>query len=82
MTKKAYKKFKITRRVALLLAAAPLFQLSQCNTFGNRVGANFTNALPSAVFQVLFSFALLPLQLIIGGGQVQGAGSGTGGGGI
>ena len=69
MKKKSLKKFRITRRIAILLAAAPLFQFSQCQTFNNRLAANFTNSLPSTTFSVLLSFALLPIRLILSGGQ-------------
>lgn len=78
MSKKFARRYKVTRRVAILLAAAPLFQLGQCNTVNNQIAANFANALPSVVFQVLLSFALLPIQALLNGGQTNGTGSGNG----
>ncbi len=78
--KKKLQRFKIARRFAVILAAAPLFQLAQCQTFGNQLSVNFLNSLPSTAFSVLFNFALLPIQILLGGGQVTGNGTGTGGG--
>jgi hypothetical protein len=84
MSKNAVKRYRLARKVAIVLAAAPLFQLGQCNTVNNRIGANFVNALPSVAFQILLNFALLPIQLILSGGQTGGTGNngGFGGSGI
>ncbi|MBX3394459.1 MAG: hypothetical protein KF841_03735 [Phycisphaerae bacterium] len=69
MKNKTARRFKVARRIAIVLAAAPLFQFQQCQTFNNRLGANFANALPSAVYSVLLNIALLPIQLILSGGN-------------
>ena len=52
------------------LAAMPLFQVSQCETFQRQVLANVANNLPATLFQIMQSFALLPIQFLLGGGQV------------
>jgi hypothetical protein len=72
MSKKLAKRYKITRRVAIFLAAAPLFQLGQCHTVNNQIAAGVLNSLPSLVFQVLLNFGLLPIQLLLNGGQTGG----------
>ncbi len=57
-------------RLALLLAAMPLMQVSQCQTFQRQVLATALNNLPATLFQVFQGFALLPIQILLGGGNV------------
>lgn len=51
----------------IILAAAPLLQLSACQTAFQRVGASFANSLPSAIFSIFQQAILAPFFAIIGG---------------
>lgn len=77
---------RLVRRISVLIAAAPLFQsIGWCQTAFNRTAANTVNALPSTYYSVLESIALLPIRLLISGGNLNGTGGigdGSGGGGI
>ncbi len=75
MSKLRPRHYRVARRIAIFLAAAPLFQLTQCQTGINQVFATAFNNAPATFYSVLQSIALLPIQLLIGGG----AGGGTGG---
>ena len=77
MTRRTLKRFKLARRIAIVLAAAPLFQLSQCQTGVNQVLATSLNNTPATIFQVLNSLALSPLFALLGG--TTGGTTGTGG---
>lgn len=82
MTRKQY---RLTRRLMVVLAAAPLFQLSQCKTVASQTGQLILNQLPSTIFSLLQSAALAPLFSLLGGGSLGGSlnnNSGFGGGGI
>ena len=72
-----YRNHRWIKKLMFIAAAAPLFQLSQCQTGINQVFATTANNLPATYFQVLNSLALLPLQLLLG--LTGGIGSGTGG---
>ena len=75
-----YRNHRWIKKLMFIVAAAPLFQLSQCQTGFNQVFATTANNLPSTYFQVLNSLGLLPLQLLLGlSGSVGGTGTGTGG---
>lgn len=65
MTKRRFRQFKLARKLAIILAAAPLFQLGQCQTGVQQVFASVANGLPSTLFYFGESLALLPLQLIL-----------------
>ncbi|QDV89975.1 hypothetical protein RAS2_10510 [Phycisphaerae bacterium RAS2] len=77
---------RFVRRVSVLIAAAPLFQgVGWCQTGFNRTAASVANALPSTYYSVLEGIALLPIRLLISGGDLGGTGGtgdGSGGGGI
>ena len=82
MTQRTWKRFRWTRRFAILMAAAPLFQLSQCAHGLNQVMVTSLNQAPSAFFQLVNGIFLMPAQIIIGGGSTGGGvtdGTGTGG---
>ena len=70
------------RRFAIVLAALPLFQLSQCQTGINRTFANFANGAPSTYFNTLLGIGLLPFQLLLTGNTGTGGFNGDGGGGF
>lgn len=55
-------------KLAVFVAAAPLFQLSQCATFTSEVGQTVLNGLPSLFFSTIQSVFLLPIQILLGGG--------------
>lgn len=76
MNTRLSRRYKLARRVAIILAAAPLFQLSQCHTGVNQVLATTANNAPATVFQVLNGIFLAPLYALIGGSST---GQGTGG---
>lgn len=67
MNKRFFRHHKIARKLALILAAAPLFQLSACQTGFQQVFASVINALPGTVFNIIQGFLLAPIQAIIGG---------------
>lgn len=79
MTQRTWKRCRWMRRVAIVLAAAPLFQLSQCSTGLVQVMTTSLNQAPSSFFQIVNGLALLPIQLLLGGGSGTG-GTGTGSG--
>jgi hypothetical protein len=77
MNHKPLIRYRWIKRLTFVLAAAPIFQATQCLTGTSMFFQNFANGLPSAYFQTLQSIALLPIQILIGGGTT-GAGTGTG----
>jgi hypothetical protein len=56
--------YRWIKRAALIMAAAPLFQVSQCATGTSQVLADLANSLPATSFSILEGFLLLPLQLL------------------
>ena len=68
MNKRSLRQYKIARKLALILAAAPLFQLSACQTGFQQVFANVINALPGTLFNIIQGFLLAPIQALISGG--------------
>jgi hypothetical protein len=85
MTQRTYKHLRWTRRLAIVMAAAPLFQLSQCAHGLNQVMVTSLNQAPSSFFQLVNGLFLLPIQILIGGGTGNGGfndGNGTGTGGF
>ena len=80
MNKRLLNRYRIARRIAIFMAAAPLFQLSQCQTGVNQVLATSINNTPATIFQVLLNFALAPIQFFLFGNTgFGGGGTGTGG---
>jgi hypothetical protein len=71
-----YRNHRWLKKLMFIVATAPLFQLTQCQTGFNQVLTTTANNLPATYFQVLNSIALLPLQLILG--LPIGGGSGMG----
>lgn len=65
MKKTTFRRVKIARAVAVFVAAAPLFQLSQCITFNSQVGQTVVNGLPNLFFSTLQSILLLPIQALL-----------------
>jgi len=53
------------RRLAVLMAAAPLFQLSQCQTFLGQTGQNFANGLPSLLFSTIQGLITAPISALL-----------------
>lgn len=81
MTQRTCRRLRWWRRLAIVMAAAPLFQLSQCGHGLTQVVATSINQAPSAFFQLVNGVFLLPIQLLLGGGNTgTGTGTGTGGG--
>lgn len=81
MTRKQY---RLTRRFMVILAAAPLLQLSQCKTGTSQVLQGIANQMPSTIFSILQSALLSPLFSLLSGGSTNTGGFGgtgsTGGG--
>lgn len=67
MKKHSIRHFKRARRFAFLLAAAPLFQLSACQTGIQQVGASVINSLPATLFNITQGFLLAPIQALLAG---------------
>ncbi len=68
MNKRMVRFHRVAIKITLLVAALPLLQVNGCQGFGATVLRNFANSLPSTWFQTLFNFALLPFQILLGGG--------------
>ena len=64
MTNRFLLHYRWIRKAAFILAAAPLLQLSACQTGTNQVLANWANTLPATSFGILEGIVLLPLQTI------------------
>jgi hypothetical protein len=67
MTNRGFYHYRWVRKLAFVLAAAPLFQLSQCSTGLRQTMAGTVNSIPATMFGILESYLLLPLQIIFGG---------------
>ncbi len=65
MTRPQY--IRWTRRIMIVMAAAPLLQLPACQTAFQRVGASFANSLPSTIFSIFQQAFLAPFFAIVGG---------------
>ena len=80
MTRKQY---RWTRRLMIVFAAAPLFQLSQCKTGTSQTFQFVLNQLPSTLFSLAQSVILSPLFALLGSSGTGGTGGAGGlGGGI
>lgn len=79
MTRKQY---RWTRRLMIVFAAAPLFQLSQCKTGTSQTFQFVLNQLPSTLFSLVQSAVLSPLFALLGSSGNLGSGGTTGGSGI
>ena len=64
----------------VVLAAAPLFQLSQCKTGTSQVLQGIANQMPATIFSLLQSVALAPLYSFLSGGTSNTGGVSSGGG--
>lgn len=54
-------------KLSVFMAAAPLFQLSQCETFSREVAANVANNLPATIFSITQSILLSPIIALLSG---------------
>ena len=68
MTKRRYRQYRLAGKLAIVLAAAPMFQFAQCASGVRQVSANMFNSLPSTIFSIWQGFALAPIQLLLSGG--------------
>lgn len=65
MTKRRFKQYKLARKLAIVLAAAPLFQFSQCITglqqasAGVATGLGVSDSWPATIINLFQSFAQL-----------------------
>lgn len=66
-SKNAIKYHRTMRRLAVVLAAAPLFQLSQCQTFVGQTGQSFANGLPSLLFGTIQGLITAPISALLSG---------------
>lgn len=67
MKKKTIGRVRWASKLAILVAAAPLFQLSQCITFNSQVGQSVVNGLPNLFYSSIQSVFLFPIQALISG---------------
>ena len=67
MSRHSYSRYRAARKIALILAAAPLFQLSACQTGFQQISAGVLNSLPAAIFNIVQGFVLAPIQAILFG---------------
>lgn len=65
MKKKTIRRVRWASKLAVVVAAAPLFQLSQCVTFNSQVGQSVVNGLPSLFFSTIQGIFLFPIQALI-----------------
>ena len=81
MTQRNWIRYRWMRRVAIVLAVAPLFQFSACGTGVTQVTRNMINQAPASFFQLFNGLGLFPVELLLGGGNIRngGLGSSTGG---
>ncbi len=69
MTKRRFNQYKLARKLAIVVAAAPLFQFSQCMTglqqasAGVATGLGVTDSWPTTIINLFQSFT----QLFLGG---------------
>jgi len=68
MNRRSFRRYKIARKLTLILAAAPLFQLSACQTLTQQTFAIVINALPGTLFNIIQGILLAPIQALITGG--------------
>ncbi len=66
MTKRRYHQYRLFRKVAIFMAAAPLLQLAQCSTGIRQTSAVMANTLFAAVEGII----LLPFQWVFGLGTI------------
>jgi hypothetical protein len=72
MTKRRYNQYKLVRKLTLVLAAAPLFQFSQCMTGISQASAGVATGLgvsdnwPTTIINLFQSFT----QLFLGAGGI------------
>jgi len=64
MTKRRYHQYRLLRKLAIIMAAAPLFQLSQCSTGVRQVSATMANSM----FGIVESIILMPFRWVLSGG--------------
>jgi hypothetical protein len=76
MTFNSYRRW---RRILIIVAAAPLIQLSACQTGFNQVAATVLNNLPSTLFSIVQSALLAPFITLLSGGGTTGGVNGGGG---
>ena len=68
MKKKTIRRVRWASKLTVVVAAAPLFQFSQCITFNSQVGQTVLNGLPNLFFSTLQSIFLFPIQALLSGG--------------
>ncbi len=72
MTKRRYNRYKIARRLAIVLAAAPLFQFSQCMTGLSQASAGVATGLgvSDSWITTIINLGQSFTQLLLGGGAI------------
>lgn len=76
MTQRTWRRFRWMRRVAIVMAAAPLFQVSQCGHGLTQVVATSLNQAPASFFQMISGLATFPIRSLLSGGFNFGLGFG------
>lgn len=67
MSPRRYRQYRWIRKLAIIMAAAPLFQAAQCATGVRQVSANVFNSLPATIFGIMEGFFLAPIQWLLSG---------------
>ncbi len=65
MTNRRYRQYKWLVRLTILMAAMPLFQLSQCSTLTRQINANVANAAPATLYSSIEGLFLAPINLLL-----------------
>lgn len=66
------RRHRMVRRMAVALAAAPLLQLSACQTGTNMILADVVNSIPATLFNIGLNLLLAPIYSFLGGGSAFG----------
>lgn len=65
MTPRRINQYRRLRKLALIVAASPLFLAAQCMTGVSQVSENMLQALPSTVFGIMQGYFWAPLEILI-----------------
>jgi hypothetical protein len=72
---KLYRRHRWMKKLMIVVAAAPLFQLSQCATGVAETLFQTANGLPAAYFGVVENLIFYPARLALGGSSSSSSGS-------
>jgi len=61
------RRYRHVRKLAIALAALPVFQLSACQTAAGFTGMSVVNSIPSTWFNIMLNTALSPIYSFLAG---------------